>query len=70
VQAWFMLVERVGVERLLGGVNDGGQENVLEALKRGVGPLVDCFHFGAVLDEGRMWEVVENVLGLNGDIPS
>ncbi|CZR59110.1 uncharacterized protein PAC_09002 [Phialocephala subalpina] len=42
----------------------GRQEGVLERLKRGLGKLVDCFHFGAVMDEGRFWEVVEEELGV------
>jgi hypothetical protein len=58
VQAWFMLAEKVGVGRVLGG---GG--TVIEKLKKGLGKLVGCFEFGAVMDEGRFWEVVGSVIG-------
>jgi hypothetical protein len=58
VQAWFMLAEKVGVGRVLGG---GGA--VIEKLKKGLGELVGCFEFGAVMDEGRFWEVVGSVIG-------
>ncbi|KAE8446160.1 hypothetical protein EG329_012533 [Mollisiaceae sp. DMI_Dod_QoI] len=80
VQAWFVMVERYGLGTLLGvggsGFNGGrggiggvgGQgrerESVLEKLKRALGKLVDCFHFGAVMDERRFWEVVEEELGV------
>lgn len=74
MQAWFLLVERYGVQELLGigeaGVGGpvvfggGREEGVLERLKRGLGKLVDCFHFGAVMDVGRFWEVVEEELGV------
>jgi hypothetical protein len=49
--------------------NEGFPERLLrdrelmERLKREISMLVDCFHFGAVLDEGRFWEVVERELG-------
>jgi hypothetical protein len=36
---------------------------LMERLKREIAGLVDCFQFGAVLDEGRFWEVVERELG-------
>ena len=58
VQAWFMLAEKVGVGRVLGG--DG---TVIEKLKKGLGKLVGCFEFGAVMDEGKFWEVVGSVIG-------
>jgi len=58
VQAWFMLAEKVGVGRVLGG---GG--TVIEKLKKGLGKLVGCFEFGAVMDEERFWEVVGSVIG-------
>ncbi|KUJ20019.1 uncharacterized protein LY89DRAFT_682824 [Mollisia scopiformis] len=57
VQAWFLLVERYGVRSLV------REEGVLDRLKRGLGRLVDCFYFGAVMDRGRFWEFVEGELG-------
>jgi hypothetical protein len=57
VQAWFLLSERFGAKRLL------ETKGVLEGLKKGLGKLVKCFAFGAVMEEGGFWEVVEGVLG-------
>jgi len=63
VQAWFLLMGRFGVNTL---VEDGGgaekPEGLLARLKRGLGKLVECFEFGAVMDEARFWEVVEAVV--------
>lgn len=63
VQAWFLLMGRLGINVL---VEDGGQggkkEGILAKLKKGLSKLVDCFAFGAVMDEARFWEVVERVM--------
>lgn len=56
VQAWFMMVEKYDVRRVI-------EEKRLEALKRGLGVLVGCWAFGAVMDVGRFWEVVDRVMG-------
>lgn len=65
VQGWFMLVERVGIEKLLGkdvnSVFDG--EERLGQLKKGLTELIQCWGFGAVMDEARFWHVVGQVLG-------
>jgi hypothetical protein len=53
VQAWFMLSQNYEVGRVL--------EN-LEGLKKGIGKLVGCFAFGAVMDEFEFWEVVQKVI--------
>jgi hypothetical protein len=53
VQAWFMLSARYEVGRVVGRI---------EGLKRRIGGLVSCFAFGAVMDEGRFWDVVGDVL--------
>ena len=58
VQAWFMLVERYDISAVIG--QEGGR---LEKLKKGLGKLVGCFAFGAVMEEGRFWEVVSAVMG-------
>lgn len=47
-----------------GRVGGRSEKGVLERLKRGLGKLVDCFDFGAVIDKGRFWEVVESELGV------
>lgn len=52
-----MLSERFGARRLLEGESEG-------RLKRGLGRLVRCFEFGAVMEEGAFWEVVEGVFGV------
>ena len=60
VQAWFLLMGRLGVNVLVeGGGQGGGKEGLLARLKRPLAKLVDCFEFGAVMDEARFWEVVE-----------
>ncbi|KAH8683326.1 hypothetical protein BGZ60DRAFT_399909 [Tricladium varicosporioides] len=77
VQAWFLLVERWGVERIVGQLGkaglisgvEGAEEKevkgfcVVEKLKKGLARVVDCFAFGAVMDERRFWEVVRGVVG-------
>jgi len=54
VQAWFLLSQNYDARRVLGN---------LEGLKKGVGQLVGCFAFGAVMDELRFWDVVKSVMG-------
>lgn len=56
VQAWFLLSSHYEVQVLL-------SDHTLKLLKKGLGSLVQCFAFGAVMDEARFWEVVEGVLG-------
>jgi hypothetical protein len=65
VQGWFMLVERFGIERLLGKEADGmaGGEERLGRLKQGLTQLIQCWGFGAVMDEASFWDVVGQVLG-------
>ncbi len=48
-----MLSARYEVGRVVGRI---------EGLKRRIGGLVSCFAFGAVMDEGRFWDVVGDVL--------
>jgi hypothetical protein len=63
VQAWFLLMGRLGVNALVEDSEQSeGKEALLPRLKRGLGKLVDCFAFGAVMDEARFWEVVEGVM--------
>jgi len=63
VQAWFLLMGRLGVHALIEEASQGGgKEGLLAKLKRGLGKVVDCFAFGAVMDEAKFWEVVEAVL--------
>ncbi|KAN0102970.1 hypothetical protein V8E51_011283 [Hyaloscypha variabilis] len=60
VQAWFLLMGRLGVETLVGDDGQAGaKEGLLPRLKKGLGKLVNCFAFGAVMDEAKFWEVVE-----------
>ena len=54
VQAWFMLSQKYDSKRVLDN---------LEGLKIGIGKLVACFEFGAVMDELKFWNVVRNVMG-------
>ena len=54
VQAWFILSQNYEAKRVLGK---------LEELKKGIGKLVACWQFGAVMDELKFWDVVKNVLG-------
>jgi hypothetical protein len=45
---------------LVGGDGQAGaKEGLLPRLKKGLGKLVNCFAFGAVMDEAKFWEVVE-----------
>ena len=63
VQAWFLLMGRLGVETLVGdGKHAGAKEGLLPRLKKGLGKLVNCFEFGAVMDEASFWEVVESIM--------
>lgn len=55
VQAWFLLVEKYDVRKVV-------EERRMEALKRGLGGLVGCWAFGAVMDRERFWRVVEEVM--------
>jgi hypothetical protein len=62
VQAWFLLMGRLGVNALVnGGGQVAGQEGLLARLKQELAKLVDCFAFGAVMDEARFWDAVERV---------
>ena len=56
VQAWFLMVDRYGIEKV---VNGSG----VEKMRQGLAQLVECFAFGAVMDESRFWEVVQSALG-------
>jgi len=75
VQAWFLLLERYDILRLLSdssstaslvnpprGENGNGESKV-EDIKRRLGKLTGCFGFGAVIDRKRFWEAVEGVMG-------
>jgi hypothetical protein len=62
VQAWFLLMGRFGVNALVEDAGAAGKpEGLLARLKRGLAKLVNCFEFGAVIDEARFWEVVDAV---------
>ncbi len=66
VQAWFLLMDRLGVNALVEDGGDGGEKTVwndglIAKLKKGLAKLVSCFAFGAVMDEARFWDVVEEV---------
>jgi hypothetical protein len=63
VQAWFMLTAAFDVSSLLGG--EGAR---LEALRKGLGKVVSCFGFGAVMDVLKFWDVVNDVMGQDGTI--
>lgn len=54
VQAWFILSQNYEAGRVLRN---------LEKLKKGIGKLVACWEFGAVMDELKFWDVVKNVMG-------
>jgi hypothetical protein len=62
VQAWFLLMGRLGINLLVEDGGQGGKEGFLAKLKKGLSKLVNCFAFGAVMDEARFWEVVEGVM--------
>ena len=54
VQAWFLLVENLGTEVLM-------RRGIVEGLKKKLGLLVECFGFGATMNEGLFWGVVGEV---------
>jgi hypothetical protein len=54
VQAWFLLSQNYEAGKVLRN---------LDALKAGIGKLVACWSFGAVMDELKFWEVVKNIMG-------
>ncbi|KAJ8068442.1 hypothetical protein OCU04_003998 [Sclerotinia nivalis] len=61
VQAWFMVAEKYHNEI----------EKVVEArkisdMKKGLGSLSRCYQFGAVMDVGSFWEVVDEVMAQDG----
>ncbi|KAE9374408.1 hypothetical protein N431DRAFT_455173 [Stipitochalara longipes BDJ] len=63
VQAWFLLMGRLGISTLVGdGGYDGGEEGLLPRLKKRLGKLVECFAFGAVMDEAKFWDAVESTM--------
>ncbi|TAQ89266.1 hypothetical protein B7494_g2403 [Chlorociboria aeruginascens] len=63
VQAWFLITSVIDdVGSLLEG--QGKEGGKLEKLKEGLGDLVRCFAFGAVMDESSFWRVVNAVLGI------
>lgn len=47
-----MLVEKYGTKLLV-------EEGRIERLRKALSELVDCFAFGAVMVEGKFWEVVK-----------
>ncbi|KAJ0313800.1 hypothetical protein COL516b_000745 [Colletotrichum fioriniae] len=55
VQAWFELAARYGAAALMRG-------NVIEALKRGFCGVVDCIHFGAIIERDAFESVVARVM--------
>ncbi|KAF7897968.1 uncharacterized protein EAF01_008934 [Botrytis porri] len=61
VQAWFMIAEKYhnDIEKVVGPRN-------MNSLKRGLGGLSRCYQFGAVMDVGSFWEVVDDVMRQNG----
>ncbi len=68
MQAWFLLVGKVGVERLLDSTRkkEGTRETILDEVKRALGKLVNCFGFGAVMSEVLFWDVVGEVIDEHG----
>lgn len=54
MQAWFLLVEALGTEVLM-------RKGVVEDLKKSLGKLVECYGFGATMNEGLFWHVVGEV---------
>jgi hypothetical protein len=56
VQAWFLMVDRYGIEKIVNA-------DRVEKMRQGLAKLVECFAFGAVMDESRFWEVVQSALG-------
>ncbi|TGO87410.1 hypothetical protein BPOR_0228g00120 [Botrytis porri] len=61
VQAWFMIAEKYhnDIDKVVGPRN-------MNSLKRGLGGLSRCYQFGAVMDVGSFWEVVDDVMRQNG----
>ncbi|OLN88576.1 hypothetical protein CCHL11_01678 [Colletotrichum chlorophyti] len=55
VQAWFELAARYGPAALM-------EERVVEALKRGFCGVVDCIHFGAIIERDAFESVVARVM--------
>ncbi|KAL2883692.1 hypothetical protein SGCOL_000838 [Colletotrichum sp. CLE4] len=55
VQAWFELAARYGAAALMRG-------NVIEALKREFCGVVDCIHFGAIIERDAFESVVARVM--------
>ncbi|KAK1513065.1 hypothetical protein CTAM01_00461 [Colletotrichum tamarilloi] len=55
VQAWFELAARYGAAALMRG-------NVIEALKREFSGVVDCIHFGAIIERDAFESVVARVM--------
>lgn len=61
------IVGQLGKAGLISGA-EGAEEKevkgfcVVEKLKKGLARVVDCFAFGAVMDERRFWEVVRGVV--------
>ncbi|KAK1451925.1 hypothetical protein CMEL01_06499 [Colletotrichum melonis] len=55
VQAWFELAARYGAAALMRG-------NVIEALKREFRGVVDCIHFGAIIERDAFESVVARVM--------
>ncbi|KAK1981430.1 hypothetical protein LZ30DRAFT_750045 [Colletotrichum cereale] len=55
VQAWFELAARYGAAALM-------RENVIEALKREFCGVVDCIHFGAIIERDAFESVVARVM--------
>lgn len=54
VQAWFMLVEKYGLDRIIGNI---------ENLKSRIAPAVTCYSFGALIEETSLWPVAAETLG-------
>ncbi|KAK1600256.1 uncharacterized protein LY79DRAFT_698831 [Colletotrichum navitas] len=55
VQAWFELAARYGAAALM-------RDNVIEALKREFCGVVDCIHFGAIIERDAFESVVARVM--------
>lgn len=61
VQAWFQLVDKIGMEKLRRG-NDGYGFLVFDKMQVELVKLVQCFGFGAVINEVLFWDVVRTHL--------
>ncbi|KAF6810338.1 methyltransferase domain-containing protein [Colletotrichum sojae] len=59
VQAWFELAARYGAAPLM-------EERIVEALKREFCGVVDCIHFGAIIERDAFESVVARVMGEAG----